>query len=342
MPTNSNPPLVAALRKKDAYLDSVSKIRFQETVSSYLFKAGDHFYKIKKADSEHTSLAVKQAFCQEEAKLLHRLNGEELQAEVLPVYQNGKSFSYKNEAGATAVDYALKTTALSERNLVSHLLDQKKLSLIAVGRIARKLAQVHSDFPANDKTAQERGRADVLRSLCEDMLYQMKRHLDESFTQPIRDMIRHPLDKFFDEQNRLFQRRIRKHRIVEGHGALLPEHIHVKGQTVIFLSPQEAQKKYAILDAANDVATFSVELLRQQEEELNSSFLDRYLRSSRDRTDMKPLLPVYQMYAALRLGVTNCEMRTAMAWSEEEREAFQQRAVQYFNIAVRFARQLPH
>ncbi|MEC7218434.1 MAG: hypothetical protein VXW44_11210, partial [SAR324 cluster bacterium] len=219
MPTNSNPPLVAALRKKDAYLDSVSKIRFQETVSSYLFKAGDHFYKIKKADSEHTSLAVKQAFCQEEAKLLHRLNGEELQAEVLPVYQNGKSFSYKNEAGATAVDYALKTTALSERNLVSHLLDQKKLSLIAVGRIARKLAQVHSDFPANDKTAYERGRADMLRSLCEDMLYQMKRHLDESFTQPIRDMIRHPLDKFFDEQNRLFQRRIRKNRIVEGHGA---------------------------------------------------------------------------------------------------------------------------
>ncbi len=118
-------PHVAALRKKDAYLDSVSKIRFQETVSSYLFKAGDHFYKIKKVDSEHTSLAVKQAFCQEEAKLLHRLNGEELQAEVLPVYQNGKSFSYKNETGATAIDYALKTTALSERNLVSHLLDQK-------------------------------------------------------------------------------------------------------------------------------------------------------------------------------------------------------------------------
>ena len=73
MPTNSTPLLVTALRKKDAYLDSVSKIRFQETVSSYLFKAGDHFYKIKKADSEHTSLAVKQAFCQEEAKLLHRL-----------------------------------------------------------------------------------------------------------------------------------------------------------------------------------------------------------------------------------------------------------------------------
>ena len=152
MPTNSTPSLVTALRKKDAYLDSVSKIRFQETVSSYLFKAGDHFYKIKKADSEHTSLAVKQAFCQEEAKLLHRLNGEELEAEVLPVYQHGKSFSYRNEAGAIAVDYALKTTALSERNLVSHLLDQKKLSLIAVGRIARKLAQVHSDFPANDKT----------------------------------------------------------------------------------------------------------------------------------------------------------------------------------------------
>ena len=59
MPTNSTPPLVTALRKKDAYLDSVSKIRFQETVSSYLFKAGNHFYKIKKADSELTLIHPK-------------------------------------------------------------------------------------------------------------------------------------------------------------------------------------------------------------------------------------------------------------------------------------------
>ena len=112
------------------------------------------------------------------------------------------------------LDYA-QTTALSERNLVSHLLDQKKLSLIAVGRIARKLAQVHSDFPANDKTAHERGRADVLRSLCEDMLYQMKRHLDESFTQPIRDMIRHPLDKFLMSKIGFFSAEL-QNLIVEG------------------------------------------------------------------------------------------------------------------------------
>lgn len=342
MPTSSYPSFVSALRKKEAYPEPVSKIRFHETVTSYLFKAGEHFYKVKKTDSEYSNLAVKQAFCHEEAKLLQRFNAEDLAVEVLPVSQTTDGFVLGASEGATVVEYALRTPALVERNLVSHLLEQKKLSLIAVGRIARKLAQVHTDNPAPEKVAHERGRPEVLRALCEDMLYQMKRHFDESFTQPIQDMIRHPLEKFFEEQARLFPRRIRKRRIVEGHGALLPDHIHIKGPVVLFLSPQEVQKKYAILDASHDVATFSVELLRHQEEELNLSFIDRYLRSSRDRADMQLILPVYQMYSALRLGIGQCEARTAMPWSEEERQEFQQRAVQYFNLAVRFARQLQH
>jgi aminoglycoside phosphotransferase family enzyme len=340
MPTSQHPPFVAALRKKEAYTEAVGKVRFLETSTSYIFKAGEHYYKVKKTDHEYSNLAVKQAFCQEEAKLLRRCNGEDLNAEVVPINAQAESFTLG--LAGSPVEYALKTTALTEKNLVSQLLAQQKLSTMAVGRIARKLAQFHTEAATDDKTAQTQGRPEVLRNFSEDMLYQMKRHFDESFTQPIQDMIRHPLERFLDEQTKLFQRRIKKHRILECHGALLPEHIHVKGTTVVLLSPQEVQRKQVVLDATYDVATFSIELLRHKAEELNDSFLDRYLRSSRDRTDMQQLLPLYQTFVALRQGVHTCEERLALKRSEAEHQEFQQRAVQYFNLAVRFARQLPH
>ena len=88
----------------------------------------------------------------------------------------------------------------------------------------------------------ETGKAERFQALCDDMLYQMKRYFDPSITQPIIDMIRHPLDKFIHSKSNVFGKRLRKGRVVQGHGALLPEHIHIQGETVRFLSPHEVYK----------------------------------------------------------------------------------------------------
>ena len=111
--------------------------------------------------------------------------------------------------------------------------------------IAYRISEIHSSNPAKDKAA-EAVKAESFRALCDDMLFQMKRYFDASMTQPILDMIRHPLEKFIDQNKRLFSKRYQKGRIVHGHGAFLPEHIFVSEKIVRFISPQEIQKKLYI------------------------------------------------------------------------------------------------
>ena len=83
--TVTQPEWVEALKRPAAYLlKSPEKIKLLETTTSYLFRADDWLYKIKKTGNEYPTLAVKEAFCREECALSQRFNPN-WAVEVLPV-----------------------------------------------------------------------------------------------------------------------------------------------------------------------------------------------------------------------------------------------------------------
>jgi len=331
------PDCIQALKNKSFYPEEPSRVRLSETENAYLFRTGAFVYKVQKPGTDYPTLAIKEAFCQEELRLLQNFNPDwELKLWSIVKNEDGYAFGDSKE---DVVEYALRMEAMAERYVMSHLLEKHKVNPVAIGRVARRLAAVHTTFPAEANEARW-GQPDHLRTLCDDMLYQMKRYFDASLTQPIQDMIRRPLEKFLDEFKTLFARRIKKGRLVQGHGALLPEHIYVRGKEVCFFSPEGIHKKYAVLDAANDVATLSVELVRSGESELNEIFLKRYLSASRDR-DLRKMLPVYQTFAATKQGVAVCEQREQHQGDAEQRAALGQLALDYFNLAVGFSREIP-
>ena len=120
-----------------------------------------------------------------------------------------------------------------------------------------------------------------------------------------------------------------------GHGAFLPEHIFVNGDQVHFISPQEVQKQLAVLDVANDVSSLTVELSLMSKPELLDSFLQQYLDVSNDQ-DLIKMLPLYQTYCALKQGVKTCELRVS-----QQNDELGRLAMDYFNLAVRFSREIP-
>ena len=120
-----------------------------------------------------------------------------------------------------------------------------------------------------------------------------------------------------------------------GHGAFLPEHIFVNGDQVHFISPQEVQKKLAVLDVANDVSSLTVELSLMSKPELLDSFLQQYLDVSNDQ-DLIKMLPLYQTYCALKQGVKTCELGVS-----QQNDELGRLAMDYFNLAVRFSREIP-
>ncbi|MBC8257924.1 MAG: hypothetical protein H8E38_02820 [SAR324 cluster bacterium] len=326
------PEWVKALKNPEAYQSSPKTVKFRETTTTYLFKADGWFYKIKKKGNEFPTLAVKEAFCHEECKLSKRFNPG-WNSEVLAVIDDNGTIKIGESTGNT-IEYALKMEALPEQRLLTHLLEKDKVSNSDITNIATRLAEIHSISAVKDKAA-ESAKPEPFRAQCDDLLFQLKRYFEASLTQPILDMIRHPLEKFIDDNKRLFTKRHQKGRIVQGHGAFLPEHIFVNKDIIHFISPQEVQKKLAVLDVANDVSSLTVELSRLGKTELLETFLSCYIEVSKDN-DLIKMLPIYQTYFALKQGVKTCELKVA-----QKDELLGPLALEYFNLAVRFSREIP-
>ncbi len=323
--------LVKALKEPAAYHNSPKTIKLRETSTSFLFKADDQLYKIKKLGNEYATLAVKEAFCREECRLSQRFNPN-WPLEVLPVMEHNGELKIGGTEGEI-IEYALKMEALADQWSLSQLLAKDKLTIKHISKIATRIAEIHAVSPAKDRAA-ESGKPEPFRALCDDMLFQLKRYFEASLTQPILDMIRHPLEKFINDNKRLFNKRQKKGRIVLGHGAFLPEHIFVCGDQVHFISPQEVQKKLAVLDVANDVSSLTVELARMGKTELFDAFVQQYLEVSNDQ-DLLKMLPLYQTYCALKQGVKTCELKVS-----QQNDDLGTLAMDYFNLAVRFSREI--
>ena len=228
----------------------------------------------------------------------------------------------------------LKMPLLPENSLLSNLLGKNMITEDNISKIAIRIAEIHSQLAPEEKSV-EPGKSEVFRSLCDDMLFQMKRYFDSSTTQPILDMIRHPLEKFIDKNKNLFNKRQKKRRVVLGHGAFLPEHIFVNNNEIFFISPQEVQRNFAVIDVANDVASLAVELSRFKKNNLLDSFLKQYLLTSKDQ-DLFKILPLFQTYCALKQGVKTCELKVA-----QQNDELSSLAMDYFHLAVRFSREIP-
>jgi len=324
------PDWVEALKRPETYPQSPKTVSLSETHTSYLFRADDLLYKVKKDGNDYPSPSIKEVFCREEARLLQQFNPE-FPARVVPICEASGSIQLGGEA--PPIEYALEMPFLGESGFLDLRLDKDKAGVADLERIGVRLAETHATLVVKDKVA-DSARPEAFRALCGDFLYQLKRYFDASLTQPILDMIRHPLEKFLDDHGPMLVRRLRKGRVVSGHGAFLSEHLHLKGETVTFVSPQEVHRKYAVLDAANDVATLSVELMRRNRNDLRGVFLNRYLDASKDR-ELERLLPLYETFRALKQGVNSCEMKVAL-----QDEALGALGMDYFQLAVRRSRDL--
>lgn len=325
------PAWVEALKHPEAYPQAPKSVRLTETHTSYLFRADELLYKAKKPGNEYPSTFIKEAFCREEARLLQQFNPE-FPVRMVPVHEASGAFQLGGEG--SPVEYALEMPFLGESGFLDIRLEKEKAGIADLERIGVQLAETHAALAIKDKVA-DSARPDAFRALCEDLLYQLKRYFDASLTQPILDMIRHPLEKFLDDNGSMLVRRLRKGRVVGGHGAFLPEHLHLKGEAIIVVSPQEVHRKYAVLDAANDVATLTVELMRRNRLDLKKVFVQRYIDTSKDR-ELERLLPLFETFRALKQGVNSCELKAAL-----QDDALGELGMDYFQLAVRRSREIP-
>jgi uncharacterized protein len=127
---------------------------------------------------------------------------------------------------------------------------------------------------------------------------------------------------------------------VEGHGALLPEHVHAEGGEPRALAPLEAQVKFRRLDGANDAATLVNALALGGASEAAELFARRYAAATRDR-DLPRVLPLYRVLQALRGGLARSEWSAEHPPESKERQELTRAAGACYALALETARALP-
>jgi len=88
--------------------------------------------------------------------------------------------------------------------------------------------------------AAELGHPEHFRSIFEEVTYQVKKYIGQTLSEAMFEIIMRPVERFIDEGRKLFLRRQKRERIVEGHGAFVLEHVYLKGKDVLAISPLAA------------------------------------------------------------------------------------------------------
>jgi len=331
------PEFHKALMDPAMYPQVSRKIKFEESPDSYFYKTGTDVYKIRKPSPVYSSLAIKEAFMQEAATLGRRW-APGLTVEALPLVRRDGGFVLGGQGDAA--DYVLRISQLSTQHWLNHLLEAGRCTPTVIGRVARFLAALHAEHPAPAGTAETAGRPEHLRGLLEEIFYQSKKYTGTALSETMLEVVTRPTMRFIEESRKLFLRRVKKGRIVDGHGAFVPEHIHVRGKDVLAVSPLDGQAKYRMLDATNDVAALVNALALAGEDELAELFVKRYATAAKDR-DLDRTLPVYRVFQAVHNGLRLCERSAQVGLEEELRAAWQQQAQRQYQHAVQLVRLIP-
>jgi uncharacterized protein len=330
------PDFHATLLEPSSYPEAPRRIKFEQTRCSLLYRTGSHVYKVRRDSTTYSSLAIKERYGQIALALGRRWAGEAVQALVPIVRTPG---GYALGAAGEPVDYALRLQQLPDAQWLQRLLHKEAPTPVLLGRLARFVADRHAGAALEERAA-EAGHPQRVQELLDELLYQSRKYVAAGANDPMLEMIARLLARYLEEVRRLMLRRLKRGRIVDGHGALLPEHIHLHGAEVHALSPLDAQPKFRLLDGAADVALLVNALALAGHGEAAELFEQRYASASKDR-DLARVLPPYRVLQALRCAVRRGEWSAEEAPDSKERAALTQEAAAFYGLALRTARELP-
>lgn len=335
MTKHAYPEYHKALLDPATYPEAPRKVRCEETRRSWLYRTGTNVYKIRKPSGLYSSPAIMERYAQRALALGRHWAGDVVQAVVPVTCCDGR---YTLGGPGEPIAYALRMTQLAETHWLGRLLGHGKLTAAAVGRMARFIAERHATQTLEEAAA-ESGSPDRVLELAEELIYQSRKYAGQTVPEPMLDMIAHLTGHHFEDHRRLLLRRAKRGHIVEGHGALVPEHIFLHGSNVHALAPLEAEPKYRVLDAANDVALLVNSLTLREAGEPAALLVKRYISASRDR-ELARVLPLYRVLQAVRGGLVRSQWAAECTADAEQRQALAHQASAWYALALQCARDL--
>ena len=305
-----------------------------QTHISWVFIASPFVFKVKKPVNlgflDFSTLEKRHYFCQREIELNRRLCPE-IYLDAVPIYKTDSGFSFKPPGDI--VEYAVKMKELPHGWFLNELLEK---NLVGEKEINRVISTLHRFYQSETPTPEieKWGTPEKLKISTDENFAQVEPFVGKTISRAAFEAIRHFTGQFYIANDYLFQERIHQHRILDCHGDLHLDHVHLTpGATAIF-DCIEFNDRFRFIDTANDLAFLAMDFDFQGRSDLGKLFLSNAARELGD-AEMLKVANFYKCYRAFVRG----KVESIQATEKETRnpKEHEKQAGHYFRLALKYA-----
>jgi aminoglycoside phosphotransferase family enzyme/predicted kinase len=338
-PSPSIAELQEALSTSNAYPHDPERIDFKQTHISLIALAPPRVYKIKKPVSlsflDFSTLEHRRHFCEEEVHLNQRLALNTYEG-VVPIVRTDDGLRIEGDPDAgTVVEVAVKMRYLEPSQFLDARLARGDASEADIDRLVRTLCEFYQSRPSTPGVA-EAGRIGRLRAVTEENFVEAEGHVGSLLSRPAHEALQFYADRFYDQYAVLLHRRRAGGFIVEGHGDLRLEHVHVTDERVAIFDCVEFNEAFRYLDMANDVAFLAMDLDVHGYPGLSRRFVERMAKGLGD-PDLHRLIPFYKSQRAQVRGKVGGLRAAEDEVPPRERARSRAEARRHYQWALRYA-----
>jgi len=333
-PDRQSQELIVFLESSASYPHRPTEVCVVQTHISWVFIASPFVFKVKKPVNlgflDFSTLEKRHYFCQREIELNRRLCPE-IYLDALPVYETDSGFSFKPPG--KIVDYAVKMKELPHGCFLNELLEK---NLVGEKEINRVISTLHRFYQAEIPTREieQWGTPEKLKISTDENFTQVEPFVGKTISSAAFEAIRHYTNQFYELNENLFHERIQQHRILDCHGDLRLDHVHLTpGATTIF-DCIEFSDRFRFVDIANDLAFLAMDFDFKGRSDLGNLFLRNAARESGDAGMLK-VANFYKCYRAFVRG----KVESIQATEKETTNSgeHQKQAACYFRLALGYA-----
>ena len=223
--------------------------------------------------------------------------------------------------------------SLGEGGFLSELLEE---NLVGEKEIDRVISILRRFYQAETPTLEieQWGTPKKLKVSTNENFAQVEPFVRKTISSAAFEAIRHYTDQFYKLNENLFYERIQQHRILDCHGDLHLDHIHLTPEATTIFDCIEFNDRFRFIDIANDLAFLAMDFDFKDRSDLGNLFLRNAARELGD-AGMPKMANFYKCYRAFVRGKVESIQATGRETTNPQEH--EKQAARYFRLALRYA-----
>jgi uncharacterized protein len=300
------------------YPHPVSEIKRHDTHISVVFLTGQWVYKLKKPLNlgflDFREIEDRLKYCEQEVILNRRLS-QRIYQHTVKIVEN-KQGEFSMEGQGKVAEYAVKMKQLPDENRMANMLRSNSIAESDLEELGKKLAFFYKNSVRSIQIDQY-GTRDMVIFNSEENFRQLKPYVGVLFDEERWKFICEVNRSFLNHHRALFEQRLEKGKILDGHGDLRTDHIYFFDGIQI-IDCIEFNDRFRYGDAAIDLAFLHMDMEQLGYHKESQTVLKSYVDYAHD-PEIYALIDFYANYRAIvRLKVA-CIRHSELEEQEQQK-----------------------